>query len=229
MSIQDLQSAGIISPVDIGIDGVQAYTTTPPDSKEESQVSLKTYNERCEELNTLAKLSNESVAEIERLRNEVSKLLLSNDRWEKHVEELCDQNIKRRNQLAEFVEFLGDDFIDALAQKISGHVDINYEELAEHLDYSDLGMYIDEDALAETIAQNISPSDIAEHVDIDEADVANSFRVRDIAEHIDYTELAEALNYEETIRDEVRERIREEVRENINALEINNVSLTINS
>ena len=229
MSIQDLQSAGIISPVDIGIDGVQAYTTTPPDSTEESQVSFKTYNERCEEVNTLAKLSNEAVTEIERLRNEVSKLLLSNDRWEKHVEALCDQNIKRRNQLAEFVEFLGDDFIDALAEKVSTYAEINYEDLAEHLDYSDLGMYIDADQLAETIAQNISPSDIAEHVDIDEADVANSFRVRDIAEHIDYTELAEALNYEETIREEVRERLSDEVRENLNALAINNVTLTINS
>ena len=90
-------------------------------------------------------------------------------------------------------------------------------------------MYIDEDTLAETIAQNISPSDIAEHVNIDEADVANSFRVRDIAEHIDYTELAEALNYEETIREEVRERLSDEVRENLNALAINNVTLTINS
>ena len=229
MSIQDLESAGIISPVAIAIDGVRAYTTTPPDSTEEGQVSFKTYNERCDEVNTLSKLSNEAVTEIERLRNEVSKLLLSNDRWEKHVEELCNQNIKRRDQLAEFVEFLGDDFIDALAQKVSAHANINYEELAEHLDYSDLGMYIDADQLAETIAQNISPSDIAEHVNIDEADVANSFRVRDIAEHIDYTELAEELNYEETIRDEVRERLSDEVRENLNALAINNVTLTINS
>ena len=229
MSIQDLESAGIISPVAIAIDGVRAYTTTPQDSKEESQVSFKTYNERCDEVNTLAKLSDDAVKEIQRLRNEVSKLLLSNDRWEKHVEELCNQNIKRRDQLAEFVEFLGDDFIDALAQKVSAHANINYEELAEHLDYSDLGMYIDEDTLAETIAQNISPSDIAEHVNIDEADVANSFRVRDIAEHIDYTELAEALNYEETIREEVRERLSDEVRENLNALAINNVTLTINS
>ena len=229
MSIQDLQSAGIISPVDIGIDGVQAYTTTPPDSTEESQVSFKTYNERCDEVNTLAKLSDDSVKEIQRLRNEVSKLLLSNDRWEKHVEELCNQNIKRRNQLAEFVEFLGDDFIEALAEKVSAHANINYEQLAEHLDYSDLGMYIDEDSLADTIAQNISPSDIAEHVNIDEADIANSFRIRDIAEHIDYTELAEALDYEETIRDEVRERLSDEVRENLTALEINNVTLTINS
>jgi flagellar motility protein MotE (MotC chaperone) len=229
MSIQDLQSAGIISPVDIGIDGVQAYTATPPDSTEESQVSLKTYNERCEELNTLAKLSNDSVKEIERLRNEVSKLLLSNDRWEKHVEELCNQNIKRRNQLAEFVEFLGDDFIEMLAEQVAHHAEIDYEELARHFDYHDLAEHIDEDSLAEQVAQNISPSDIAEHVDIDEQDVANSFRVRDIAEHIDYTELAEALNYEETIRDEVRERIGDEIRENLTALEINNVTLTINS
>ena len=218
MSIQDLQSAGIISPVDIGIEGVQAYTTTPTDSTEKSQVSLKTYNERCDEVNTLSRLANEAHAEIQRLRNEVTKLLLSNDRWEKQVEELCDQNIKRRNQLAEFVEFLGDDFIDAIAQKVSAHAEINYEELAEHIDYSDLGIFIDENTLAETIANEFDVGDIADWVSIDYDDLANKISYTDLACELDYSDLAANINYEDTI-DEV-------VREKLDELQVKNCTIT---
>ena len=178
MSIQDLQSAGIISAID----------------------------------------ANEAHAEIQRLRNEVSKLLLSNDRWEKQVEELCDQNIKRRNQLAEFVEFLGDDFIDAIAQKVSAHAEINYEELAEHIDYSDLGIFIDQNTLAETIANEFDVGDIADWVSIDYDDLANKISYTDLACELDYSDLAANINYEDTI-DEV-------VREKLDELQVKNCTIT---
>ena len=217
MSIQDLQSAGIISPVDIGIDGVQAYTATPPDSTEESQVSLKTYNERCDELNTLSRLSNDAVKEIERLRNEVSKLLLANDTLSMEKSQQESREYKDEESiLTTLTNVLTNNpkFINSIASSLADHQDFNQRS---DIDYYTLARELDMDELGKAVADHFDFGDIAEWVSVDYYDLAAAMDYSDLASNIDYTDLASAIEYEDTIRDEVRERMED--------LELRNVTV----
>ena len=93
----------------------------------------------------------------------------------------------RQELLAEFLLISQDGMKEFVDSRINSQ-EIDYDELARNVDYSDIAYHIDRQELAD----EISTDDIAYHIDLYE--IASNIDVSDVAEHFDHYTLAQEID-----------------------------------
>ena len=161
--INDLQSAGVIHPIDSPIEGVEVYAMRPADPNQ-------TFIELQEQLTKLQKQLDNEVLATAHLRRVITELKPYQDL----TESLGKALIQNPDFMEDILKYVRDnDCIeyDKLAQEI------DLDDLANAFSYSELAYELDYDRLA----QEFSISDIVDELDTN--DIAQQIDLSDLAEH----------------------------------------------
>lgn len=161
--INDLQSAGIIHPIDSPIEGVEVYAMRPADPNQ-------TIIELQEQLTKLQRELDNEVLATAHLRRVITELKPYQDLTEALSQALL-QNPDFKENILQYVRDNDCIEYDKLAEEIE------YDNLANELSYSELAYELDYDRLA----QEFSISDIADELDTN--DIAQQIDLSDLAEH----------------------------------------------
>ena len=122
-------------------------------------------------------------------------------------------------QIEEKMDFLFDDFVSKLNGQLQDIAapEIDYNQLACHVELSDIAYHID----TQNLADEISTDDIAYHIDIYE--VASNIDASDVAEHFDHYTLAQEIEISDVAEyidlDDIRQEMQETKDEIISEVE----------
>lgn len=84
------------------------------------------------------------------------------------------------------------------------HMEVDYDEVVSHMDYSEVAYYADMSEVADyisvdDIAYNMDVSEIAQHIDAD--DIADRFDYHQLAQEVDIVDIADELCLDEKLED----------------------------
>jgi hypothetical protein len=107
-----------------------------------------------------------------------------------------DDNFLRIVEEVEFRITENDDFLLRVAEEIASQGGIAVDDVAQHMDHNEVAQEMDAYEIADLIAGDIHPNDIAEQLEIDAQAIADEFDITEIASciDIDYDEVRAGLD-----------------------------------